>query len=474
MSALTAPSTLSAAPTSASAFNESLSREAAQALDSYRIKDTSKVVVRFKATGNAPIMKQNYYKITAGNRFQSVIAFLRKELAWKPSDAIHPIVEDGIDAEKPGASTCTSDYSVFDDPVLAKFYTPPDNYESAHRFDPTARWTKAEEDAVRRKCDWRICFFICICFAALQLDRGNISNALSDNMLHDLGLTTKDYNLGQTIFYVTFLFMELPSQLISKKVGVDRWVPFQMIAWSVVAACQCKLTGKKSFFATRALLGALEGGFIPDMILYLSYFYTSAELTFRLSLFWTSLTATGICATLAAAGILQMRGLHGWAGWQYLFLIEGLITLAVGIFAAFWMPASPTQTAGGLRGKGWFSEREEIIIVNRVLKDDPTKSSMHNREAIGPKALWKSLSDYDHWPIYALGLITYVAPGTVTAYYTLTLRSLGFNTFHTNLLTIPAQVLFIINNLGRDLLSLASTKPNTHPHRKDSPSFLEK
>ncbi|KAL8277245.1 hypothetical protein RQP46_010314 [Phenoliferia psychrophenolica] len=350
--------------------------------------------------------------------------------------------------EKPGASTFTQD-SVFDDPTLAKFYTPPDDYESKHRFDPTARWTEEEENAVRRKCDWRVCLFVCLCFAALQLDRGNITNALSDNMLKDLGMTTKEYNMGQTIFYCSFLFMELPSQLISKRLGVDRWVPFQMVMWSVVATCQCKLTGKKTFYATRALLGALEGGFIPD----LSYYYTSAELTIRLSFFWVSMTTTTIIGSLVAAGVLQMRGINGWAGWQYLFLIEGLVTLSIGIFAALWLPASPTQTSGGIRGKGWFSEREEVIIVNRVLRDDPTKSSMHNREAIGIKDLWKSVTDYDHLPLYVLGLLTYIAPGTVNAYFTLTLKGLGFSTFHTNLLTIPANVLFIINNLTISWLS---------------------
>lgn len=159
-------------------------------------------------------------------------------------------------------------------------------------------------------------------------------NALSDNLLTDLGLTTTDYNLGQTIFYVSFLFMELPSQLISKKIGVDRWVPAQLIMWSIVAITQCRLTGKTSFFVTRALLGGLEGGFIPDMILYLSYFYTTAELTIRLSFFWcvpsipsdpspklttarrVTLTTTTIIGSLVASGILQMRGINGWAGWQ--------------------------------------------------------------------------------------------------------------------------------------------------------------
>jgi len=96
-------------------------------------------------------------------------------------------------------------------------------------------------------------------FFALQLDRGNISQALSDNMLQDLGMDTNNYNHGQAIFYVAFLFAEVPSQLISKKLGPDVWIPVQMVSWSIVASFQSFLTGKTSFYICRGLLGLIEG-----------------------------------------------------------------------------------------------------------------------------------------------------------------------------------------------------------------------
>jgi hypothetical protein len=212
----------------------------------------------------------------------------------------------------------------------------------------------------------------------------------------------------------------------------------QMVLWSIVAMSQCALTGRTSFLVTRALLGVLEGGFIPDIVLWLSYFYTSGELPIRLSFFWTTLSTTTIITSLLAFALLHMRGVAGWAGWRWLFLIEGLITLLVGIASFFLMPASAVQTKTWFRPKGWFTDREVGIVVNRVLRDDPSKGDMHNRQAITPRRLLNSLSDYDLWPLYAIGLIAYIPQAPPNTYLTLTLRNLGFSTFNTNLLTIPA------------------------------------
>lgn len=119
--------------------------------------------------------------------------------------------------------------------------------------------------------------------------------------------------------------------MIGKKLGPDNWIPLQMMLWSVVAASQSRLTGRGSFFATRALLGFVEGGFIPDVILYLSYFYKSKELPIRLSFFWTSYALTYIVSAFLGFGILRLRGTNGWAGWQWLFAIEGAATALIGL-----------------------------------------------------------------------------------------------------------------------------------------------
>ena len=147
---------------------------------------------------------------------------------------------------------------------------------------------------------------------------------------------------------------------------------------------------------------------------------------------------------MLAFGLLHLRGVNGWGGWRWLFLIEGAITLLVGVASFFLMPASAVQTKTWFRPKGWFTDREVAIVVNRVLRDDPSKGDMNNRQAITPKRLWEALKDYDLWPLYIIGVLAFIPQGPPTTYITLTLRNLGFDPFKTNLLTIPYVSSFVL------------------------------
>lgn len=127
---------------------------------------------------------------------------------------------------------------------------------------------------------------------------------------------------------------------------------------------------------------------------------------------------------------------------------QGFLTLLAGLFAFILMPSSPTSTASWFRGKsGWFNEREEKIMVNRIIREDPSKSSMHNRQPLTLGLLWKSVQDYDLWPIYILGLTFQTPMSTPANYLTLSLKGLGFGTYNTNLLVIPSKIFHVINML---------------------------
>ncbi|EAU82820.1 allantoate permease [Coprinopsis cinerea okayama7 len=302
--------------------------------------------------------------------------------------------------------------SVYDDPILAPHYWPKPTYENYHRIDIDARWTNKEEQELVRKIDWKVMLW--------------------------------DFNLGNTVFRLAFLSAELPSQIISKRLGPDVWIPIQMCGWSIVTMVQFWLNGRTSFLVCRALLGLLQGGFIPDLILYLSYFYTKNELPIRLSLFWMSMHVCSILASFIAFGVLRMRGILGKEGWRWLFLIEGGITLLIGIATFFKMPPGITQTKTWFRPKGWFTDRQEVIAVTRILRDDPTKGDMHNREALTLKLLWKAFLDYDLWPLYIIGILFGIPASPPATYLTLSLRNLGFSTFQSNLLTIPSTFATIV------------------------------
>ncbi|KAF4908595.1 putative transporter [Colletotrichum fructicola] len=348
-------------------------------------------------------------------------------------------IRKGPKAEEYDLDAIATQPSIWDSENLEEYkeaYIHP-QWENKEAFDPSFRWTWREERQVRRKVDWKIMVWCCVMFAALNIDRNNINNAVSDDMLPDLGLTRGDYNLGQTISRVGFLVAELPSQLISKRIGPDLWIPIQICLFSTVSGLQFFLKGRASFLATRYLIATFQGGFIPDTILYLSYWYTGTSLPIRLAWFWMSSQIVDIGVGFAAVGLLSMRGILGYEGWRWMFLIEGCFTFSVGLLSFFLMPQCPARTRSWWNPKGYFKEKEVKIIVNSVIRDDPQKGGMYNRQGLSVRQIWECSKDYDMWPLYALGLLFGLPKYPVNQYLTLSFRGLGFNVIQTNLLSIP-------------------------------------
>ncbi|PWY89883.1 MFS general substrate transporter [Aspergillus heteromorphus CBS 117.55] len=327
---------------------------------------------------------------------------------------------------------------------LAGVIAPHESYEGYHRFDPTASWTPQEERKLVMKTDLMLMTWICVMFFGLQLDRGNLSNALTDNFLEDLGMTTDDYNNGSTIQLICFLAAEFPVQLLIKRYGFKRVLPIMMLCWSLVSWTQAWMTSRAGYYITRALIGAFEGGFIPGTILFATYFYKTKELSVRLSFFWSTLNVARIISSLLAAGILEMRGVQGKSGWFWLFLIDGLLTFVIGLISVFYLPSSPTNTKSVLCPRPWYTEREEVIMINRLLRDDPSKGLTHINSHATMRDILEAWRDPSMWGLYLIGLIAYIPQSPVSSYLSLTLKRLGFSTFDANMLSIPYAALQII------------------------------
>lgn len=346
--------------------------------------------------------------------------------------------------------------SFFENPdfEIAKKYFPTKKYENYKAFDPYFRWTYKEDRQVTLKTDLRIFSMVSLLFFALNLDRGNLSSAIAGGFLTDLKISTDNYNNGNTLRSVGFIISEIPSQMIGKRFGPDRWIPIQVSVWSLIALFQFFLSGTKSFLATRFLLGVAQGGFIADAIQYLSYYYTRDQMGFRLSLFWLTDYWAGIISNLLSIAFLKVD-LHGKEGWRWLFLFDGVITLTLGITSFFFMVPGPCQTKTKFNKKGIFTEKEEKIITNRLLRDDPSKSDMGNREGVTFKKFLKTLTDFDLWPLLILFFVFEIPQNPIKAYLNINLKKLKFGRDEIIYLNIPIEVLTSLTLVLITLLSEA-------------------
>ncbi|KAI9795832.1 MAG: hypothetical protein M1833_006781 [Piccolia ochrophora] len=275
-------------------------------------------------------------------------------------------------------------------------------------------WTRDEEVRAKRKLDFIIMPLLFLGFFCLQLDRGNISNAITDKFMEDVGITQNQFNVGQQMLSLGIVLFEIPSNMILYRVGPGKWLTLQLFLFGTVSTFQAFQTNYGSFIATRFLLGMTESGFIPGGLWTLSTWYTRKETAKRVMIFYFGNQFGQASSKLLAYGILHMRGVAGRSGWFWLFTIMGIFTVFCGFILGFFLPDSfkhPQSTF--LPGVNLFTERELHILQSRVLLDDPMKGKKKRR--IGQAAFRKAFSN---WRLYVHVLITLSNNGPQRAFDT--------------------------------------------------------
>ncbi|THY34680.1 alternative sulfate transporter [Aureobasidium pullulans] len=277
----------------------------------------------------------------------------------------------------------------------------------------TVDWTQDEEKKLVQKLDFTVLPLLTMVFFALQLDRGNIGSALNDNFLKDAGITQYQYNIGQQLLSAGIVILEIPSNLLLYRFGPRVWISSQIFAWGLVATFQAFQHGLGAYLSTRLLLGLCEAGFIPGGLYTLSLYYKKEETSKRFAIYFFGNNFASACTGLLAYGILHMRGIAGLAGWRWMFLIEGIFTILCGVVFLLCIPLGP-QNPATLFGYRYFTEREEHILCQRVLLDDPSKEKKSH--SISKKEL---LSVLGNWKIYPHVLISLcgIAPATTMSSY---------------------------------------------------------
>ncbi|GJC87796.1 putative transporter YIL166C [Colletotrichum liriopes] len=307
--------------------------------------------------------------------------------------------------------------------------------------EPELGWSPQEEKAAVRKLDGYLMPLLVAGFFVLQLDRSNISNAITDTIIEDLNITKNDVNVGSQLMSAGIVIAEIPSNLILQRVGAPIWLTFQMGVWGTIALTQAWCTNIKAFLSTRFLLGVFEGGYIPGGQYMLALFYTREELALRTAVFYFgnySATATG---SLIAAGVLKMGGIMGLSGWQWLFIIEGAVTLIIFLAFVTLLPRSPDHTAPVHGYFDFFTPRERRMLRARIMADDETKGA--DKAHITLKTFAQALTDYRIWLHMLLNVVSLTPKGGLQLYGPNIIKSLGFSRTNANLLNAVSSVLVI-------------------------------
>ncbi|EDU41747.1 pantothenate transporter liz1 [Pyrenophora tritici-repentis Pt-1C-BFP] len=297
--------------------------------------------------------------------------------------------------------------------------------------DPDAGLSEEERAAhdkvLLHKLDWQLIPWLSFLYLISFLDRTNIGNAKVDGLQQDLQMTDGQYNASLTIFFVSYSVFEPLTNVLLKKLRPSVFLPIIMILWGICMTCMGLVHNYAGLMTARWWLGVAEAGLFPGVNYYLSCWYKRSEFGIRAAIFFSAAALAGSFGGLLAAGIAQMAGVGGKPGWAWIFILEGLVTIVVGI-ASYWMvhdfPAEAT-----------FLSPDDRARVLRRLRADKQASASH--EDFQMKYFWQSATD---WKTLMFAIIYMGADGSLYA-FSLFLPSIisgmGYKSTTANLLSVP-------------------------------------
>ncbi|GAA5885821.1 hypothetical protein JCM6882_007573 [Rhodosporidiobolus microsporus] len=253
-------------------------------------------------------------------------------------------------------------------------------------------FTPQEEKKLIRKIDFKLIPFLSLLYLLSFLDRVNIGQARLAGLEADLGMSGNDYQIASAIFFVGYVITEVPSNILLKKLRPSRVIPAIMIVWGICATLMGIVHNYEGLLAARFFLGLSESALFPGLCYYLVSFYKRDESQLRIAVFFSSATLAGAFGGLLAYGLSQMDGIGGKAGWAWIFIIEGLITIVVGCIAPFLIHDFPEQAK-------FLTERERAFVVRRLKEDVGSAGEFRKVHVINAFKDWKTY-------VYSLSLFT--------------------------------------------------------------------
>jgi len=293
--------------------------------------------------------------------------------------------------------------------------------------------SKIERTTMRRVA-LRIVPFLMLCFLINFIDRINIGMAAL-TMNRDIGLLPTELAFGVSLFFVAYVTFGVPSNLALERVGARRWIAIIMVGWGIVSMATAFIVGTKSYYVNRFLLGITEAGFLPGSILYFSYWFPSAYRAKMISIFTMAMPFSGFIGSPISGLLLGMHGILGLRGWQWLFLLEALPALLLGVASLFYLSDGASQAK-------WLKPEERDWLLNRLKQE--RDAAADRRVKYSSKSEMTSLRSLLHPRVFLLSFVYSGSAGASAALYIWQpqiVKGFGLTNLQTGLITaIPFGV----------------------------------